>query len=272
MVDKYCGSVIPARGAMWIDGQLAAQATEAVDAYTRFLKWDLEFSRALEEMVRLCDAVNVFIVKSEPWELAKESVEREKLDGVLYGSVEAVRIIGVMLEPFMPEAATRLKAHLGLKEFGAPEWGGLKGGEKITVGAALFPRLDEKKIAEIKTALAPAAPKPPVGTVEQITFEEFMKVDLRTGVVVAAEAVPKSKKLLKLQVDLGAETRQVVAGIAEHYAPEVLVGKQVLVVANLKPAKLMGVESHGMLLAANDEGRLVLTGTWEPVKGGLKVK
>jgi methionyl-tRNA synthetase len=148
----------------------------------------------------------------------------------------------------------------------------IKPGTKITAGETLFPRIDEKKAEEIKTMLAPQKTAPVVEEQAQITFEDFMKVDLRTGVIVSAEPVPKSKKLLKLQVDLGTETRQIVAGIAESYKPEVLAGKSVVVVANLKPAKLMGVESRGMLLAANDEGRLVLAGTWEPIKGGLKVK
>ena len=121
-------------------------------------------------------------------------------------------------------------------------------------------------------SLTPPAPSAPVPQPEQITFEDFGKIDLRTGVVISAENIEKSKKLLKLQVNLGGETRQIVAGIAEHYTPEALVGKSVVVVANLKPAKLMGVESRGMLLAANDEGKLTLMGTWEPVKGGLKVK
>jgi methionyl-tRNA synthetase len=144
----------------------------------------------------------------------------------------------------------------------------------VKAGETLFPRIDDKRAEEIKAMLAPQkpAPAPVAEEIPQITFEDFMRVDLRTGVVVTAEAVEKSKKLLKLQVDLGGETRQIVAGIAEHYKPELLVGKQVVVVANLKPAKLMGVESRGMLLAANDGGKLVLCGTWEPVKGGLKVK
>ncbi|MBI5177705.1 MAG: methionine--tRNA ligase [Nitrospinae bacterium] len=268
MVEKYCDSTVPSRPAD-IDAHWITLNGDAIARYAESIE-RLEFSRALEEMIRLCDTVNRFIVESEPWALAKEPAKKGKLDNVLYACAESARLIGKMLEPFMPQAAERLKKQLGLVEFGAPEWGGLKGGEKITAGEALFPRMDEKKIAEIKAALAPAVPRKEETAL--ITFDEFMKVDLRTGIVVSAEPVPKSKKLLKLQVDLGTETRQVVAGIAEHYTPEAVVGKQVLVVANLKPAKLMGVESHGMLLAAGDGGKLVLAGTWEPVKGGLKVK
>ena len=279
MIEKYRNSVVPNQfipeGMQPELGQFKSACGVQYGHYENYMKGalpgieGLQFSKALEQMIILCDVMNVFIQNSEPWTLAKNPVDAGKLDNVLYGSVEAVRIIGIMLEPFMPDTAEKLKRMLGLESFGKPEWGGMKPGTKITAGEALFPRLDEKKTAEIREALA----VPKDATREgQISIEDFMKVDLRTGVVLSAEPVPKSKKLLKLLVDLGAEKRQVVAGIAECYQPEVLIGKQVLVVANLKPAKLMGVESHGMVLAANDEGRLVLAGTWEPVNGGLKVK
>ncbi len=277
MLEKYRDSQVPQRKSVTDDedveteNALEAVAREAVDRYKRNLE-QLEFSQALSKMIVLCDTANVHIVQSAPWELAKNPADAAKLDNVLYDCAEMVRIIGVMLEPFMPETAEKLKRMLGLDSFGEPKWGELEGGEKIVAGEALFPRLDDKGMAKIRETLAPAVPKDAVAEGGQITMDDFMKVDLRTGVVLSAEPVPKSRKLLKLLVDIGTEKRQVVAGIAESYQPEVLIGKQVLVVANLKPAKLMGVESHGMLLAANDEGRLVLAGTWEHVKGGLKVK
>ncbi len=232
----------------------------------------LEFNLSLKRVISVCDRLNEFIQHSKPWDLAKDPSQKKALDEVLYFGVETIRLVGIEISPFMPECSERLKRMLGLYEWGTNEWGGMKTGTKITAGETLFPRIDEKKAEEIKTMLAPKKPAQSAGEQPQITYEDFMKADLRTGVVVSAEPVEKSKKLLKLQVDLGSETRQVVAGIAEHYKPEVLVGKTVVVVANLKPVKLMGVESRGMLLAANDEGKLVLAGTWEPVKGGLKVK
>ncbi|MBI3793825.1 MAG: methionine--tRNA ligase [Nitrospinae bacterium] len=232
-----------------------------------------EFSRALEEVIKLCDELNRYIVESEPWTLAKDPSKFQELDNVLYGAALGITLIGKMIHPFMPDSSEKLRIWLGLENWGFSHVGVLKPGTVVKAGKALFPRIDEKKAEEIKVLLAPQKPQSaPSEEMPQITFEDFMKVDLRTGVVVSAEAVPKSKKLVKVQVDLGTETRQIVAGIAEHYKPEVLVGKQVVVVANLKPAKLMGVDSFGMLLAANDGGKLVLAGTWEPVKGGLKVK
>lgn len=232
-----------------------------------------EFSRALEEVIKLCDELNRYIVESEPWTLAKDPSKFQELDNVLYGAALGITLIGKMIHPFMPDSSEKLRIWLGLENWVFSHVGVLKPGTVVKAGKALFPRIDEKKAEEIKVLLAPQKPQSaPSEEMPQITFEDFMKVDLRTGVVVSAEAVPKSKKLVKVQVDLGTETRQIVAGIAEHYKPEVLVGKQVVVVANLKPAKLMGVDSFGMLLAANDGGKLVLAGTWEPVKGGLKVK
>ncbi|MBI3582137.1 MAG: methionine--tRNA ligase [Nitrospinae bacterium] len=259
----------PRQGMEGLDPNLSFK--ETIDYFNEHMK-KFRFHLSLEKIINLCDTLNEVIQVNKPWDLAKDPSKKEELDKVLYVGVETIRLIGKSISPFMPESAEKLKRMLGLSDWGDWNWGGLKLGTKIIAGETLFPRIDEKKAEEIKAMLAPKEPAQKAEGQAQITYEDFMKADLRTGVVVSAEPVEKSKKLLKLQVDLGSETRQIVAGIAEHYKPEDLAGKTVVVVANLKPAKLMGVESRGMLLAANDEGKLVLAGTWEPVKGGLKVK
>ncbi len=276
MIEKYRNSKIPAKS-----------KEKAVDWITYIIKYRNGMQlvvpstpyHALDHMIAFCDDTNRFIVENAPWTLAKNEADKEKLDDVLYTAAESVRIIGVMFAPFMPDAAERLAKKLGLANIGTLDWGELEPGTAVSAGEPLFPRIDENKAKEIEAMLtpktgepaaAPAAPATPLAP--QITIDDFMKVDLRTARVLHAEPVPKSNKLLKLKVDLGFEQRQVVAGIAQHYKPEDITGKNVVMVANLKPATLMGVESHGMLLAANDEGRLVLCGTWETVQGGIKVK
>jgi len=271
MVQKYNDCVIPPKPKESTIQEFHQLWVELFINHRNVADW-LRFHHSLEKLIKLCDKLNEHVQKCKPWDMAKDPSQKEALDELLYCAVDSIRLIGKTISLFMPESADKLKGWLGLKEWGEYELGIIKPGTKITAGETLFPRIDEKKAEEIKTMLAPQKTAPVVEEQAQITFEDFMKVDLRTGVIVSAEPVPKSKKLLKLQVDLGTETRQIVAGIAESYKPEVLAGKSVVVVANLKPAKLMGVESRGMLLAANDEGRLVLAGTWEPIKGGLKVK
>ncbi len=272
MIEKYRDSSVPPHH---IDKSFPMLniSTHSRSRYDEFMA-RLDFSRALEEVIKLCDELNRHIVESEPWSLAKDSSKSQELDNVLRGSVDTISILGMMISPFMPESADKLMRMLGIKVRAD-----LKAGTKISAGEALFPRIDENKAKEIEAMLTPktgetaavqAAPAVPLAP--QITIDDFMKIDLRTAKVLHAEPVPKSNKLLKLSVDLGFEQRQVVAGIAQHYEPEDIIGKNVVMVANLKPATLMGVESHGMLLAANDGGRLVLCGTWETVQGGIKVK
>lgn len=274
MVEKYRDGEVPEGGSS-INETIRGFETDgehfSKEIYPLHME-NLQFNKALDQIIQWCDQTNRRIVECAPWALANDQSKKDLLDAVLYDTVETLRIIAIMISPFMPYSGERLKSMLGLSKLGTTNWGGIKPGTKVKAGETLFPRIDEKKAEEIKTMLAPKKPAQSADEQQQITYEDFMRADLRTGVVVSAEPVEKSKKLLKLQVDLGSETRQIVAGIAEHYKPEDLVGKSVVVVANLKPAKLMGVESRGMLLAANDEGRLVLAGTWEPVKGGLKVK
>lgn len=279
MIEKYRSGKIPASNA-GPEEALMIQGWELRKASYDGNMQGLRFNRALEEMVAFCDEVNRYIVESAPWNLAKNDGNQAKLDNVLACSLYAIRLIGVMIAPFMPATADALAKKLGLDDIGNFGSGMLKPGTAVSAGEALFPRIDENKAKEIEAMLTPktgetapaASATPAVPLAPQITIDDFMKIDLRTAKVLHAEPVPKSSKLLKLNVDLGFEQRQVVAGIAQHYKPEDIIGKNVVMVANLKPATLMGVESHGMLLAANDGGRLVLCGTWETVQGGIKVK
>jgi methionyl-tRNA synthetase len=209
--------------------------------------------------------------------MAKDPGRRPELGQFLYRLLEAIRLIAVMAWPVMPTAMERVLAMMGLAP-GAPvpedlRWGRLEPGTTLPPVAALFPRIEvagaeprtpkEKKVEETQ----PQAPGAAL-----ITIEEFAKLDLRVALVKSAEKIAGSKKLLKLEVDLGGEVRQIVSGIADAYTPESLVGRKVVLVANLKPAKLMGVESFGMVLAASLDGKAVLCAFDADVPPGTKVK
>jgi len=204
----------------------------------------------------------------QPWALAKAPGKAGRLSTVLYTLAESLRVLGIVLAPFVPDAAGKIRAALG--QSGEPkladaQWGRLAPGTPVQKLSGLFPRVDDKKSAAALVQSAPAAGA-------TIKIDDFGKVELRVAEVMAAEPVPKSKKLLKLTVSLGAEQRTLVAGIAEHYAPADLVGKKVVVVANLEPAKLMGVESNGMVLAASADGKLAVLTLDRDLPPGSKVR
>ena len=238
---------------------------------------NLEFNRALEAIWELVQLGNQYIDKSAPWTLAKKTADKARLDTVLYHGAETLRILSLALHPFMPQTTQEMVRQLGLtSDLSNPNpdelnWGYLKPGTKIAKGNPLFPRIETKAQPQGDTRVTQEQQPAPLPT-DQITIDEFRKVSLRVGLVTAAERVPKSTKLLKLQVDIGTERRQVVAGIGTKYAPEDLVGKRVVIVANMKPAKLMGVESQGMVLAAGEEEVTALLTTMEDVPPGSKIK
>ena len=249
----------------------------------------LDFSGALTELWGWIGQFNQAIVQVEPWSLAKDPARRAELDGFLYRLIEGVRLVAVLASPVIPRASSRIFGMLGLgeREPGPAdlEWGRLQPGAPLGSIRPLFPRVDKNdpKETPVSETTPPAAPKPePVPAVapapapapagDKIDISEFAKVELRAAKITAAEKVEGSKKLIKLQVDLGSESRQVVAGIADSYAPEALVGKTVVLVANLKPAKLMGVESNGMVLAGSIDGKAVLCSFDAEVAPGTKVK
>ena len=247
------------------EGVLAAFTKAKADAATAMEEF--AFQRALASMWEFVGVVNRYVDATQPWALAKDASKRERLSAVLYTLAESLRVLGIVLAPFLPDAATKIRAGLG--QPGEPKlvdavWGRLAPGTTVQKVSGLFPRVD-------------VPIKPGTGELEAVTaaprvkMDEFGKIELRVAEVVAAEPLPKSKKLLKLTVSLGEEQRTLVAGIAEHYTPAELVGKKVVVVANLEPAKLMGVESNGMVLAASSAGKLAVLTPDRDLPPGSKV-
>ena len=241
-------------------------------------------------LVGLCDE---YIDKAAPWQLAKKPEDHPRLQTVLNTTARALRLLSVMLYPYIPRAADQMAKQLGLSfDFAKPlssdtyAWTTPFADVKIRKTTALFPRVElttqgATHVSEMpppSEAAAPTVPSagqaagPQMSTAAQITIEEFQKIQLKTAKVLSAERVPKSEKLLKLQVSIGSEQRQIVAGIGKRYEPESLVGKTIVIVANLKPAKLMGIESQGMVLAAGDNEVRGLATFLEDVEPGTKVK
>jgi len=247
---------------------------------------DIDFSGALTELWSWVSQLNQRIVAVEPWTLARYPKRRSELEAFLYRLLEAVRLVAVLASPVIPRAASRIHAMLGLgeREPGPDDlgWGRLEPGAPLGTIEPLFPRADKERKDAVPETTPPAssnasqspaaagAPAPAAG--DRIDISDFAKVELRAARVLAAEAIKGSKKLIRLEVDLGSEKRQVVAGIAETYAPESLVGRTVVLVANLKPAKLMGVESNGMVLAGSVDGKAVLCAFDGDVAPGTKVR
>lgn len=224
----------------------------------------LSFNLILESIWQMIGDANNCIAQKEPWKLAKTNLEELKI--VIFNIWNSLRLIALSIYPFMPDTADMMWKQLGLKslkEEAVFQWEWKPSYDiRILKGEQLFPRIEEKKEKQ----------KIIEGVKELINIDDFAKVELRVGKVISAEKVEKSEKLLKLQVDIG-EDRQIVAGIAKSYTPDDLIGKKIVVVANLKPTKLMGIESHGMLLAATDEeGRLSILTLDREVKQGARVK
>ncbi len=237
---------------------------------------EFAFQRALRALWGAIGQVNRYIDTTEPWRLAKEKGQGEQLDRVLYDLGEALRILGILLAPFVPDAAGKIRRAVG--ETGEPglaeaAWGRLKPGTRVERLSGLFPRIDGRK--RVESRAAPDSPRratQPGPTSPRLSIDEFRRLDLRVATILTAEPVPKSKKLLKLTVELGDETRTVVAGIAEHYTPEALRGMRVVVVANLEPVTLMGVTSNGMVLAGSEGDTLALLTLDRDLPPGARVR
>jgi methionyl-tRNA synthetase len=274
MVGRYLEGHIPAPGEPLMDGDrrmravaegLGRRVTEAMEAFA--------FHRALEAIWELLDAGNKYIDEQKPWELAKR--DREALPRVLGHACEALRLAGLYLCPFMPATAEKIWGQLGMPDppaqarLGEAGRWGAAGPRVMARGEPLFPRV-EFSVDETPQA-AGAAPLP--AAPGDVALEEFRRLDLRVAEILEAKAIPGAKKLVELKISTGSEQRTIVAGILMDYAPADLVGKQVVIVANLKPSRRMGVESRGMLLAASDpEGRIVLLTPEKPVTPGSKVQ
>ncbi len=292
MIGQYRAGEIPAAES---EPEIAALANDTVSAvrecFDRF-----EFSKGLEAVWALISAVDKYIVRCAPWKLARQfdDVSQRQLNMTLYTCAEALRISTALLSPVLPRSAPKIWAQLGMTEplesvrFDSLEWGGLKAGQKIGEVSAVFPRIEAKqaittmraleervtaeqaallgKKAEAAAEASPASPKIPI--------DDFVKVDLRVGLVQSAERVKGSDKLMHMKVDIGEpEPRTIVAGIAEAYTPVELINRKVVIVANLEPRKLKGIESNGMIVAASVEGgKPVLAGFHEDIPVGARLK
>jgi methionyl-tRNA synthetase len=299
MIHQYRAGAIPKSGG---DSPIAEAASEATAfALEAFEK--LDFSKALESIWSLIARLDKFIVERAPWKLAKGDDDAQKLlDNTLYTSAEALRIITILLSPVIPDSAAKIWSQLGFTQPVTEartkdlHWGRLEGGQPLGAVSPVFPRADAKASIDKMRALeieeyarqqavlgktVPAAnadakpaaegAKPDDG---KITIDDFLKVDLRVGLVLQAAAVKNSDKLLHLQVDIGEEKpRSIVAGIAGAYKPEALIGRKVAIVANLQPRKLRGLESQGMIVAASlGEGDPALVSFLEEVPIGARLK
>ena len=273
MSNKYFdGQVMAPTAQEPLDEQLKDAALAAVENVDKLLS-KYRVSDALEAILSLARRSNKYIDETAPWVLAKDEDKKERLGTVLYNLLESIRFIAILVSPFMPETAekifkqinTQVTSYDSLKEFG-----GLKAGERVGTAEPLFSRLDsEKLLADIAEAAKKAQeaekPKKEIEQKPEITIDDFAKVELRVAKVEACEPVKKAKKLLKLTLDDGAGKRTVASGIAQYYKPEDLIGHNVILVANLKPAKLCGVESCGMILAAdsNDSVKVIFADDME---------
>ncbi len=287
MVKKYFNGVLPSEQESGIEDEalesLALQTKGSVEKYME----NLQFSNALAELWKLVSRTNKYIDETAPWVLAKDESKKARLAAVMYHLCESIRIISILLAPFLPETAPKIQQQIGVSEQAANwesagKWGILPAGTQMGEAVVLFPRIDAKK--EIEELESMKASKVPEKSVEekkkqeiiglaQIGIEDFAKVELRVAEIVACEPIKKAKKLLKLTLNDGTdEPRTVASGIAKWYQPSDLVGKKIILVANLKPAVLCGVESYGMILAADcaeDDVKVIFI---ENMPNGAKIR
>ena len=307
MIDKYFGGTLPAPGTVAEEDAALIALAKELPAKVDAQMTELHIPDALAEIWKLVGACNKYIDVTAPWSLAKSEAGQERLKTVLYNLAESLRIVAILLTPYLTSTPQKMFAQLGTapaqSSIEAIAWGGSVPGSTVHKGEALFPRIDaEAELAyfaaeaeKAKAAAAPAAQPAPAAQATpaeatpaapakhghdddeapaEIEYDDFAKIDLRLAKVVACEEIKKSKKLLKLTVEVGEETRTVVSGIKQWYAPDDLVGKTVVLVANLKPVTLCGVESRGMILCASDaadENLSALT-TLAEMESGLKVR
>ena len=297
MIGKYFHGQIPESSRpMGAEEAVAQSATRTIADFGALFDQQ-QFSRALETAWGLVAVADKYIVENAPWSLGEkqDKESQERLATILYTSAEALRIVTALAHPVIPEATGKIWAQLGLADISkfdlkGLKWGQLPAGTRLGKIEGVFPRADKSAIERMQkmeeqgrsgttetAAPASSAVPAPVTAVPindgKITIDDFAKVELRVALVKVAERVPKADKLLRLEVDLGNETRQILAGIAESYEPETLIGRKVVIVANLAPRKLRGLESNGMIVAASPEGgKAILAGFLEDVPVGTRLK
>lgn len=288
MSNKYFGGIVEDKGAAdAVDEDLKAAVTGAYDKVEAKMD-DLRVADALTEIFNVFRRCNKYIDETEPWVLAKDEAKKDRLATVLYNLVEGISIGAGLLEPFMPETAQRIMAQLNspVRDFeSAKTFGGYVSGTKVTqTPEILFARLDPKevdaKVAELAERQMEASGQTEESDTDviniepkaEITYDDFAKMQFQVGEIISCEAVPKSKKLLCSQVKIGSQVKQIVSGIKAYYTPEEMVGKKVMVLVNLKPAKLAGVVSEGMLLCAEDaDGNLALMTPEKTMPSGAEI-
>ena len=285
MVEKYNGGIIPEpKVATEFDEALKQQAAESRRIFEEQMN-KMQFHEALEGVWKLIRRTNKYIDETAPWVLAKDESKKDVLDTVLYNLCESIRIFSTLINPIMNTTAKKIYAQMGIEGEELTNWestatfGLTKPGTKVTKGEILFQRLDiDKEVAELEELFAEKkdeeeeVTEAPLQHKEEITIDDLDKVELRVGKVLSCEKHPKADRLLVSQVKLGSETRQIVSGIAKWYKPEEMVGKDVIVVCNLKPVKLRGVESQGMILAAGNDGDDLIIPTAVGANDGCEVR
>jgi len=315
MIEKYFGGVIPKERTKGNFDDDLMNVVSTVCEKVEELMDKLQFSLALTEIWKAVSRANKYVDETMPWVLAKEEANRPRLAAVMYNLAESLRIVSILLQPFMPDSPERIWKQLGIKDSGmlswdsAKTWGSYPEGTSVSRGEVLFPRIDIKKELEelemltgtnescknnavektaenavenvveklaaegtAKQSQKTASDSKDEKAVGLITIDDFAKLELRTARVLEAEKVEGTDKLLKLKLDMGGEIRQVVSGIAKYYAPDDLVGKTVILVANLKPVKLRGIESQGMILAASNASELSIATIDSPIENGSVVR
>ena len=278
MINKYFDGDIPSVGEETeFDADLADTCLRAAKKTEECMD-KLRVADAMDCIWEIVNRANKYIDETMPWALAKSDDGREKLKTVMYNLIEAIRFITSLLGSFMPDTQTAIAKQTGAAEL---EWESLecfgmtKPGVKVGAAEPLFVRLDpEKKLAELEAELAPQPKEEKVEIApfkENVTIDDFGKLDIRVGKVVVCEKVPKSSKLLRFELEVGSERRQILSGIAKYYKPEDLIGKNVLFIANFPPRKMMGYESNGMILSAVHDGKLVVTSTLDDIQSGAEI-
>jgi methionyl-tRNA synthetase len=292
MIKQYRQGVIP----MGLEPAIAQLAKNTIDGFRECFE-RFEFSKGLTSAWGMVSFVDGYIVQQLPWQLARQTDDesRQKLDYVLHTAAEVLRILAVLVSPVLPESAAKIWAQLGMTEplesmrLDTLAWGQLPPGQKIGEVSPVFPRIEAKeaiakmrelevRVTEEQNVMLGKAPKPEAPAAapasDRISIDDFAKVDMRVGQVLSAEPVKGADKLLRMLVDIGEpQPRTIVAGIAEAYPPAQLIGRKVVIVANLQPRKLRGIESNGMIVAGSIEGgKPVLAGFLEDVPIGARLK
>jgi methionyl-tRNA synthetase len=275
MVERYFEGVLPGPTKLRkTDGRLQDKASALADTVKAHI-YGMELNRAIEAVLAFVRQINKYVEDTAPWNIHKKG-DTDRLGTVLYTACEAFRIANVLISPVIPEKAEEasgafcegIKKHIDHTntDISILQWGRLAPGTTLSFSDSLFPRIEKKKESTMEKASDRAR-----DTECMVDIEQFQKLDIRVGRILAVEHIKKSKKLYKLNVDIGDEKRQIVAGIAEHYTDEDLIGKQIAVVVNLKPAKIMGVESNGMILAASNDKKLTVISTDSEIAVGSRI-